>query len=109
MKITLQFFLTIITILLLTVAGKSQTGKISGTVKDISTGEALPFVNIIVEETNYGAASDVDGNYAMIGIPPATYSIKASAIGYNSVEVRDVRVSIDLTTKIDFELGRNKC
>jgi hypothetical protein len=41
----------------------------------------------------------------MIGISPGTYSIRASAIGYNSVTVTNVKVSIDLTTNIDFQLN----
>jgi hypothetical protein len=83
----------------------SQSGKISGKVTDASTGEPLPFVNIIVEETSMGAASNIDGLYSIIGLSPGTYSIRASAIGYTPVNVTEVRVSIDLTTNIDFELS----
>ena len=82
----------------------SQSGKISGKVIDGSTGEALPFVNVMVEGTTQGAASDIDGYFSIIGLRPGNYNVKASAIGYNSQTVQGVRVSIDLTTEVNFEL-----
>ncbi len=82
----------------------SQSGKISGKVVDGNTGEALPFVNIMVEGTTQGAASDIDGYFSIIGLRPDNYNVKASAIGYNSQTVTGVRVSIDLTTEVNFEL-----
>lgn len=83
------------------------TGKIAGKVTDKITGEALPFVNITVEGTNYGAATDLDGNYVMLNIPPGKYSLKAQYIGYQPVLVQDIQVSIDLTSTINFELGES--
>jgi len=103
MKFFLQLFFTLT--LLFTYQSFSQTGKITGNILDATTGEALPFVNVIIEGTNYGAATDLEGTYTMIGISPGNYSIRASAIGYNSVTVTDVKVSIDLTTSIDFQLS----
>jgi outer membrane receptor protein involved in Fe transport len=94
------FFLTIIFI----GTAYGQSGKISGKVIDGNTGEALPFVNIMVEGTTQGAASDIDGYYSIIGLRPGNYNIKASAIGYNAQIVQGARVSIDLTTEINFEL-----
>ena len=37
----------------------SQSGKISGKVIDGNTGEALPFVNVMIEGTTQGAATDL--------------------------------------------------
>jgi hypothetical protein len=82
----------------------AQSGKISGKVVDGSTKEGLPFVNIIIQGTTTGAASDIDGYFSIIGIGPGIYNIKASAIGYSSQTVTGARVSIDLTTDVNFEL-----
>ena len=82
-----------------------NTGKISGKIYDAQTGEPLPFVNVIIEGTSLGAATSIDGNYTIIGIPPGSYSVKASAVGFHPELVKDVNVSIDLTTKIDFKLS----
>jgi len=48
------------------------TGKIVGTAKDASTGEALAGVNVIIDGTSMGAATDIDGTYYIIGIPPVS-------------------------------------
>ncbi|HVO73707.1 MAG TPA: TonB-dependent receptor [Ignavibacteriaceae bacterium] len=80
------------------------TGKLSGKVIDAATKEAMPFVNIILMGTNFGAASDLDGNYVILNLPPGKYTVRAQAIGYQPVEVENVSISIDLTTTVDFEM-----
>lgn len=80
------------------------TGKIAGQITDAVSGEPLPFVNVIILGTTLGAASDIDGYYSILNIPPGTYEVKASAIGYNATTVTNVQVSIDLTTNVDFQL-----
>ncbi|MCK5086887.1 MAG: TonB-dependent receptor, partial [Melioribacteraceae bacterium] len=82
-----------------------STGKIAGTVTDKETGEPLPFANVFVDGTSLGAASDLDGNYTILNVPPGIYSITASVISYQKVTVTDTRVNVDFTTRIDFELS----
>ena len=81
------------------------TGKISGKVTDAATGELLFGVNVMVVGTTIGAATDLDGSYFIINLPPGTYSVKASMIGFASVTIEKVRVSVDQTTKLNFSLG----
>ena len=81
------------------------TGKIAGKVTDAATNEVLPFVNVVVEGTSLGAATDIDGNYSILNVPPGTYSLKVTAIGYNTTVINKVEVSIDLTTRIDVQLS----
>ena len=80
------------------------TGKISGKVLDKNTGEALIGANVIVVGTALGASTDVDGNYFILNIPPGEYSVKSSMIGYSAFTYQNVRVSVDQTTKVDFDL-----
>lgn len=40
-----------------------NTGKIAGLVKDAQTGETLVGVNIVIEGTSMGAATNIDGHY----------------------------------------------
>jgi outer membrane receptor protein involved in Fe transport len=81
-----------------------QTGKIAGKVTDQETGQPLPGVNVIIEGTTLGAATDLEGDYVVLNVPPGTYSLKASMIGYAARRVTNVKVSVDLTTRIDFVL-----
>ncbi len=80
------------------------TGKIAGRVYDAETKDPLPGANIIVEGTTTGAASDINGNYNIINLPPGKYSLVVSMIGYKRVRISDVMVRIDLTTTQDFAL-----
>jgi outer membrane receptor protein involved in Fe transport len=106
MKKILLFFL-ILSNCLLTFTFAGTTGKITGKVTDKTTNEPLPFVNIILVGTNLGAATDIDGNYVILNIPPGNYNIKAQYIGYQPVLVENVSVSIDLTTTLDFTLSES--
>jgi len=81
------------------------TGKIAGTVLDSESGEPLPGVNVQIEGTIFGGATDLDGDYYIINIPVGTYDLTASFIGYQSVVKTGVIVSIDNTTPIDFSLA----
>ncbi|MCX8056119.1 MAG: TonB-dependent receptor [Ignavibacteria bacterium] len=80
------------------------TGKIAGRVIDAKTKEGIPFANVIIEGTNLGAATNLEGYYTIINVPPGVYTLKASVVGYETKIVTNVRVNIDLTTRIDFEL-----
>jgi outer membrane receptor protein involved in Fe transport len=79
-------------------------GKIAGKVVDVETGEALLGANIVVEGQSLGAATDINGEYFILNVPPGTYSLKVSTIGYTSKIISGVRVNVDKTTKIDISL-----
>ncbi len=83
-----------------------STGKISGMITDAKTGEPLPGANVYlqVEGEIIGAASDVDGYYVILNVPPGRYTLKAQYIGYNPVEINNVVVRIDLNTRIDIKM-----
>ena len=80
------------------------TGKVSGKITDGQTREALIGVNVLIVGTSLGAATDLEGTYFVNNIPPGTYQLKASAVGYSPVVVNDVKVFVDQTTRIDFTL-----
>ena len=80
------------------------TGKIIGHVADAETGEPLPGANVIVEGTNFGAATDLEGDYFIINIPPGNYTVSASMMGYATVNQTSVMLSVDHTVTADFSL-----
>lgn len=77
------------------------TGKIAGKVTDAQTGEPLPGANVILEGTTKGAASDANGNYAILNVPPGKYNVRFRFIGYRSVLITNVQVNVDFTTRLD--------
>jgi hypothetical protein len=82
----------------------AQTGKIAGQVVDARTREPLVGANVIVEGTMIGGSADVDGFYTILNIPPGTYTVKASMVGYAPATIVDVRVSINQTTTLNITL-----
>ena len=81
------------------------TGKIAGKVVDQETGEPLIGCNIIVSETALGSATNLDGSYFILNVPPGRYTLTASMIGYGSVQMNNLNVIVDLTAKADFFLN----
>ncbi len=55
---------------------------IKGRVYDNETGETMPYTNIFITGTNIGTMAFTDGFYIMRGLPPGTYTVKASYISY---------------------------
>lgn len=99
-----RFLLLIYFSPLITIIFAGTTGKLTGTVTDAATGEPLPFVNIILEETTLGTATDINGKYVILNIPPGKYNIRYQYIGYQTVMVENIVISIDLTTTQDVQL-----
>jgi outer membrane receptor protein involved in Fe transport len=82
------------------------TGKLVGMVLDNSTSEVLPGVNIIIDNTVLGAATDLDGSFLILGIPPGTYTVRAMMIGYVDMVQNGVVVNVDKTTRLEFRLSQ---
>ena len=80
------------------------TGKISGVVTDKSSSDPLPGTNVYLINTSYGTASDNTGRFTMINIPPGKYALKVDMIGYKSVKVGELIVSVNRTSSVDIEM-----
>lgn len=80
------------------------TGKIAGQVLDASTGETLPGAAVVIAGTTLGTATDVDGNFYIIGVPVGDYNVQASFVGFQTATQEGVEVSAGYTTQLDFSL-----
>jgi len=94
----------LITVMCTAIGFAGTTGKVSGKITDSETGEPILGANILIADTYLGAAADIEGDYYINNIPPGTYNLKVTAVGYQSVTVQNVIVKIDLTTRIDVKL-----
>ena len=82
----MKFKLSIL-FLLFTLLSFGQKATVSGIVSDKDLkGEALPFANVTIKGTSYGATTDMNGKYA-IDLPQGNYTIVFSFLGYESKEV----------------------
>jgi outer membrane receptor protein involved in Fe transport len=81
------------------------SGKVSGKITDQRTHEALPGANVVLAGTGLGASSDQAGEYFVLRVPPGTYTMTVTLLGYRDVTVKNVQVSIDQTTRINVDLS----
>ncbi len=95
--------LFIFSILMTTLLKAGTTGKLSGKITD-ENNEPVIGANVIIEGTYLGAAADLEGYYFINNIPPGDYRVIVSAVGYNKVIFENVKIKIDLTTKLDIRL-----
>ena len=79
-------------------------GKIAGRVLDAETNRPLVAVDVYVAELEAGGATDPDGQYFILNLPPGVHDVEASMIGYRAQVKRSVRVFADRTTTVDFRL-----
>ena len=81
------------------------TGKITGKIIDDETKDPLPMANVTIVGTTLGASTDVNGNFLIMQVPPGTYDLRASMIGFETVTMTSVKIQVDLTTSANFKLS----
>ena len=99
-----KYFLLLIIIAYQNFFAQNLSGGIYGRIIDYSTKQPIPFANIVVLETNFGAASDENGFFKIDNIPVNTYQVKASVVGFNPQIKTDVVLQTAKPTEINFEL-----
>jgi TonB-dependent receptor len=81
---------------------QAENSRLQGSVKDAKTGEVLFGANVLIVGTRMGATTDMMGKYTILDVPPGTYTVKASYIGY--VEAKTVVTVAGNSSQCDFKL-----
>jgi hypothetical protein len=66
----------------------AQSGNVSGSITDATTGEPLIGANVFLEGTSLGAATDFEGNYFINDVPIGSYKLIANYIGYDRLTIK---------------------
>ncbi len=88
-------------------AEAGTTGKISGRVIDKSNQPVIAATVAVVGQP-FGAFTTAQGTYDILKVPPGTYDLKISRIGYKALLVHEIQVSADNTTRQDATLEDTK-
>lgn len=79
---------------------------VKGKVTDATSGESLPGANVLIVELSRGAATSIDGDYKIDGVPSGTYTVNVSYIGYKTkketITVGGSDVTFDIQVEPDF-------
>ena len=72
-------------------------GILRGNIYDQSTGDPVIYANVILEGTEYGATSDLNGFFTMPSVKEGDYSLLVTYIGYDTlrtdIKVRNNRIT----------------
>jgi TonB-dependent receptor len=78
--VSLAFVFSIL--ILPTLVQAQVTAKIVGRVADADRDEYLPGANVYLEGTSFGSATDREGEFIIFNVPPGTYTLKVTYVGY---------------------------
>ena len=73
----------LLTIIFSIICFAGNNGKIAGRLTDKANGEPLIGANVYIKGLKLGASTDIQGDYFILNIPPGTYTLTASMIGYS--------------------------
>ena len=62
----------------------AQTGTIRGFVYERSTGEPMSYTNVVIQGTNIGVQTDLNGYFSIPQLQPGTYTLWTTLLGYDT-------------------------
>nr|MBN2276115.1 TonB-dependent receptor [candidate division Zixibacteria bacterium] len=102
--LTALLLLTAISLYPVTIAMAAKSGSITGQIVDSETGNPIIGASVYIKDTRMGAASDLDGNFIVKLVPPGTYILAVSSIGYAGITIEQVVVEEDTPTALNCTL-----
>jgi hypothetical protein len=103
MRASYRFAILLLSTLSAFCALQAQTGDVYGVVSDSVTKQRIPFANITIVGTSRGAASNNVGFYLIPKLPPGTYELSASVIGFVKV-IKNVTIRSGQSMEVNFLL-----
>lgn len=86
----------------------AQNGSVKGKIADAINNEPIPFANVLVEGTNIGSTSDLDGNFTITGLEPGFINLRVSYVGYETSVSSDILVNNNSIPYIEIALNPRK-
>lgn len=84
MRIPFKLLLAVLIMALSFTAAHAQSGTIRGFVYTKDNGEPALFTNVYLKGTTLGASTDLNGFFSITKIPPGTYTLLATYLGYDT-------------------------
>lgn len=90
------------------VAFAQNEGAIKVRLVDKANKETIPFANVVVEMGGIQAGigtTNIDGELVIKPLNPGKYNVKATYVGYQAVEIKDITVSVGKTVSLNIEMS----
>lgn len=87
-------------------AQKKTDANVFGHVVEKSTGEHLPFHNIVIKGTTIGITTDATGHYFLKNLPEGDYTIVASGVGYKTIE-KKISLHSGRSLEVNFDVEQD--
>ncbi|GMU95855.1 TonB-dependent receptor [Ignavibacterium sp.] len=100
----LIIFATFFVQLSILIFAQPKFGKITGRVIDTNDGEPIIGANVLIEGTNIGSATDLDGKFEIKNVPKGNYNLLISYISYASARIENLNIEEEKTTIVNAAL-----
>lgn len=94
-----------LSLLLVSFVTASQNATLSGKVVD-TRNQGIPYININLENTSLHAYSDQEGNFSISDIPPGNYSVRFTAMGFET-QTRNISLKSSEERSLTVQLQEN--
>lgn len=108
-----KIYLALVLVLFASLSALAQNdnGAIKVTLKDKSTGEAIPFANVVAYKDGVQvgvSTTNMDGETFIKPLSPGKYTVKGVYVGYQAAEIKDVVVGEGKTAYITINLANGE-
>ena len=105
-KINLVIFVSLFTIIRLSAQQPTQT--IRGTISDNVSNTPLPYVSVMLLNTNFGTITDSLGNFTLKNVIVGRYNLQVSMVGFESYILKELQVTSGKEVVLNIGLKEKK-
>lgn len=103
LKSVSRFLVIFLMVLFTSLSYAQPNGIIIGKVIDSESGDYLPSANIMLLGTDIGTATDKNGSYRIVNVPPGSYTLLTRYMGYKPDSI-SIAVKSGTTIEVDIKL-----
>jgi len=103
----IKYIILFVILISLSFFSYSQSGVIKGRVFNEKNNEPLPFANVIIQGTNIGSTTDLDGRFVFSGLKPGYVKLVVSTMGYEKKVTNEFMVNNAKSANIEIGMKEN--
>ena len=94
----------LLTVLSSNVSAQQHKTSLSGFIVNSATKERIAGANVLLIGSTFGASTDTSGRFIISNIPPGTYDVHVSVLGYSQAVLRGVAVAVSHPVEVTIAL-----